>query len=101
MFKSFKKISSVYLILTIIFSIVSFYQLTRPGFFPMQDDLQAFRVEQMVKCVKDFQIPCRWIPDMGYQYGYVDAAVPAVDAHRSGGTSRHHAGTKSRARPRY
>ncbi len=36
----------------------------------MQDDLQAFRVQQMVKCLKDFQIPCRWIPDMGYQYGY-------------------------------
>ena len=36
----------------------------------MQDDLQAFRVQQMVQCLKDFQIPCRWIPDMGYQYGY-------------------------------
>lgn len=24
----------------------------------------------MVKCLEDFQIPCRWIPDMGYQYGY-------------------------------
>jgi hypothetical protein len=47
-----------------------FISLIRVGFFPMQDDLQAFRVEQMVKCLKDFQIPCRWIPDMGYQYGY-------------------------------
>lgn len=36
----------------------------------MQDDLQAFRVEQINKCLADFQIPCRWIPDMGYQYGY-------------------------------
>lgn len=44
--------------------------MLRPGFFPMQDDLQAFRVHQMVKCLQDFQIPCRWIPDMGYQYGY-------------------------------
>ncbi len=47
-----------------------FISLIKPGFFPMQDDLQAFRVQQMVKCLKDFQIPCRWIPDMGYQYGY-------------------------------
>lgn len=70
MFKSFEKTASVYLILTIVFSIISFYQLIRPGFFPMQDDLQAFRVQQMVKCLQDFQIPCRWIPDMGYQYGY-------------------------------
>lgn len=36
----------------------------------MQDDLQAFRVHQMSRCLLDFQIPCRWIPDMGYQYGY-------------------------------
>ena len=54
----------------ILFIIPTFYQLIRPGFFPMQDDLQAFRINQMVKCLQDFQIPCRWIPDMGYQYGY-------------------------------
>lgn len=36
----------------------------------MQDDLQAMRVHQMFACFKDFQIPCRWVPDMGYQYGY-------------------------------
>src|SRR3989338_5448138 len=57
-------------IILIIFIIPLFSSLIRPGFFPMQDDLQAFRVHQMVKCLKDFQIPCRWIPDMGYQYGY-------------------------------
>ena len=70
MLKVFKKKPSVYLLLAIIFSIITFYQLLRPGFFPMQDDLQAFRVFEMVKCLNDFQIPCRWIPDMGYQYGY-------------------------------
>ena len=48
----------------------TFYQLIRPGFFPMQDDLQAFRINQTVKCLRDLQIPCRWVPDMGYQYGY-------------------------------
>jgi len=36
----------------------------------MQDDLQAFRIQQMDKCTGDLQIPCRWIPDAGYQYGY-------------------------------
>lgn len=36
----------------------------------MHDDLQAFRIHQMNECFKDFQIPCRWVPDMGYQYGY-------------------------------
>lgn len=47
-----------------------FISLVRPGFFPMQDDLQAFRVHQMYECFKDYQIPCRFVPDAGYQYGY-------------------------------
>lgn len=59
-----------WIVVLIIVIIPAFYQLVRPGFFPMQDDLQAFRIQQMVKCLKDWQIPCRWIPDMGYQYGY-------------------------------
>lgn len=59
-----------WIILIVVLTIPSFYQLIRPGFFFMQDDLQAFRVHQMFECFKDFQIPCRWIPDMGYQYGY-------------------------------
>lgn len=54
----------------IILTIPTFSQLIRPGFFFMQDDLQAMRVHQMFACFKDFQIPCRWVPDMGYQYGY-------------------------------
>lgn len=57
-------------ILLFVLIVPLFIALIRPGFFPMQDDLQAFRVQQMVECLKDFQIPCRWIPDMGYQYGY-------------------------------
>ncbi len=56
--------------LVILFIIPTFFRLIRPGFFPMQDDLQAFRVQQMDKCFDDLQIPCRWVPDAGYQYGY-------------------------------
>lgn len=69
MYKIFKK-GLIFPLLVIILTIPLFSSLLRPGFFPMQDDLQVFRVHQMVKCLKDFQIPCRWIPDMGYQYGY-------------------------------
>jgi hypothetical protein len=58
-----------YLIL-LVFIIPSFSSLFRPGFYSMQDDLQAFRIYEMDKCIADFQIPCRWIPDAGYQYGY-------------------------------
>lgn len=50
--------------------IPTFSKLLEPGFFPMQDDLQAFRVYEMNRCFTDFQIPCRWVPDAGYEYGY-------------------------------
>ncbi|EKD62165.1 MAG: hypothetical protein ACD_52C00280G0001, partial [uncultured bacterium] len=57
-------------ILLLVLIIPSFANLLRPGYFPMQDDLQAMRLHQMDKCFRDFQIPCRWVPDMGYGYGY-------------------------------
>ncbi len=59
-----------WLILTVLMSFFSFNSLIRPGYFPMHDDMQAMRVLQLDKCVKDGQIPCRWVPDMGYGYGY-------------------------------
>jgi uncharacterized membrane protein len=48
----------------------TFFTLIKPGFYPMQDDVQIFRQFEMDRCFKDLQIPCRWIPDGGYQYGY-------------------------------
>lgn len=56
--------------LILVLSVFSFKSLLRPGYFPMHDDMQAMRVLQIDKCVKDGQIPCRWVPDMGYGYGY-------------------------------
>ena len=56
--------------LLILLSFFSFRSLLRPGYFPMHDDMQAMRVLQMDKCINDGQIPCRWVPDMGYGYGY-------------------------------
>jgi len=44
--------------------------LLQPGYYPMHDDIQPIRLLEMDKCIKDFQIPCRWVPDMGYGYGY-------------------------------
>lgn len=60
----------VFVILVLSLSVFSFKSLLRPGYFPMHDDMQAMRVLQMDKCIKDGQIPCRWVPDMGYGYGY-------------------------------
>jgi len=44
--------------------------LFRPGYFNMHDDLQVMRQLQMEKCWQDGQLPCRWVPDMGFGYGY-------------------------------
>jgi hypothetical protein len=44
--------------------------LFKPGYFIMHDDLQMMRQLQMEKCFQDRQIPCRWVLDMGYGYGY-------------------------------
>jgi hypothetical protein len=57
-------------ILLLLLIIPTFSALLRSGFFPMHDDMQAMRLLQMDKCVNDGQIPCRWVPDMGYGYGY-------------------------------
>jgi len=32
--------------------------------------MQAMRLYEIDKCIRDGQIPCRWVPDMGYGYGY-------------------------------
>ena len=57
-------------VLLILLTVPAIWNLLRPGYFPMQDDLQTFRIQQMDRCFDDFQIPCRWVPDAGYQYGY-------------------------------
>lgn len=66
--KLLKKIPIIFIIGILI--LPTYFRLIRPGFFPMHDDLQAFRVYEMDKCYTDLQIPCRWVPDAGYQYGY-------------------------------
>ena len=44
--------------------------LFQSGYFNMHDDLQMMRQLQMEKCFLDRQIPCRWVPDMGYGFGF-------------------------------
>lgn len=40
------------------------------GYFNMHDDLLMMRQLQLEKCFLDGQIPCRWVPDMGYGFGF-------------------------------
>ncbi|MEK7168650.1 MAG: hypothetical protein AAB778_01430 [Patescibacteria group bacterium] len=45
------------------------WPLFRSGYFSHQDDLQVIRLVEMRKCFSDLQIPCRWVPDMGWGNG--------------------------------
>jgi hypothetical protein len=38
--------------------------------FTYHDDVQIIRLHQMHECIKDLQLPCRWVPDLGGGYGY-------------------------------
>ena len=46
------------------------WPLMRGGYFSHQDDLQVIRIFEMRKCFSDLQIPCRWVPDMGWGNGF-------------------------------
>lgn len=60
----------LFISLVIILTFFSYKSLLKPGYFPMHDDMQPIRVLGMDKCVRDGQMPCRWVPDLGYGYGY-------------------------------
>ncbi len=47
-----------------------FWPLFAAPYFTHHDDVQIIRLYEMDKCVKDLQIPCRWVPDLGGLYGY-------------------------------
>ena len=69
--EKFKKYKTLIIILGIV--LVSFFSwsyMLKPGFFSMHDDMQFMRLFELDKCFADGQIPCRWVPDLGYGYGY-------------------------------
>ncbi len=53
-----------------ILSITVIWPVFLPGYFSHHDDLQVMRIFEMKRCILDLQIPCRWVPDMGYGNGY-------------------------------
>lgn len=64
-----RSIFKFWLIFALLLTIPSFASLLRPGYFPMQDDMQAFKIYEIDKCFSGFQIPCRWSQNSGYGYG--------------------------------
>lgn len=68
--KWLRKPDSMALLIVIFFGLLAGKGLFGSGYFNMHDDLQMMRQLQMEKCFLDGQIPCRWVPDMGYGFGY-------------------------------
>ena len=59
------------IVVVIFFAILAGRSLIfQSGYFNMHDDLQMMRQLEMEKCFLDGQIPCRWVPDMGYGFGF-------------------------------
>src|SRR3990167_9408338 len=58
------------LLIVILVGLLAGKGLYGTGYFNMHDDLQMMRQLEMEKCFWDLQIPCRWVPDMGYGFGF-------------------------------
>lgn len=58
------------LLIVLILSFWAIKPLFIPGFFPMHDDTQVARVFEMGKMLGSGVFPVRWVPDLGYGYGY-------------------------------
>jgi len=48
-----------FLLVVLVFSLPAITDLLKPGYFSMHDDLQILRLQQLDKCVHDFQLPCQ------------------------------------------
>ncbi|MFA5932949.1 MAG: 6-pyruvoyl-tetrahydropterin synthase-related protein [Microgenomates group bacterium] len=68
MIKNLTKYWAVWVLVIFIASVS--WPLSLPGYFSHHDDLQIMRIFEMRRCLIDAQIPCRWVPDMGYGNGF-------------------------------
>lgn len=57
-------------IIGLLLTFALFWPLLAAPYFTHHDDVQVIRLYEMDKCIKDHQIPCRWVPDLGGLYGY-------------------------------
>lgn len=56
--------------LLVVIPLFAMLPLFHSGFFPMHDDEQVGRLIELHKVVSQGQIPPRWVPDLGFGYGY-------------------------------
>lgn len=64
-----------FFLLGLTFTILVWFLLTNSFFkqnayLKVQNDIELLKLFEMDKCIKDKQIPCRWVPDLGFGYGY-------------------------------
>lgn len=62
--------NKIIILILLLLSFLSSWRLFRTGYPSMQDDIQIFRLQQFDQCLKDGQIPCRYIANGGLGYGY-------------------------------
>ncbi len=58
------------LLIVIFLSLFAVLPLFNSGFFPMHDDTQVARIFEMAKSLSMGSFPVRWVPDLGYGFGY-------------------------------
>lgn len=73
------------LILVLVLSFWAIKPLFVSGFFPMHDNTQVARVFEMGKMLQSGMFPVRWVPDLGYGYGYPIFNFYAPLAYYAGG----------------
>lgn len=54
----------------LVITLVLLWPLFAAPYFSHHDDVQVIRLYEMTQCLKDYQIPCRWVPDLGGGFGY-------------------------------
>lgn len=62
--------SHIYFLAGLLLSLSLFWPLFLSPYFTHHDDVQVIRLYEMNNCIKDGQIPCRWVPNLGGLYGY-------------------------------
>ncbi len=66
-----KKINTISIfLLVLIFGLGTILPLFHKGFFEFHDNTQVERVYEMGVALGDKSFPVRWVPDLGYGYGY-------------------------------
>jgi len=63
-------LSHIYFLIGLLLSLSLLWPLFAAPYFVHHDDVQVIRLYEMNKCFTDHQLPCRWVPDLGGEYGY-------------------------------